>query len=317
MFSRVLVGFDGSPRGRGALALAAALTARDGEVIVCTVQHPRTAHSRVDPSAPRLDLGSAQRSVEQGQAFLREQQTLSHPLVIEAVDVAPALLDTASFHRADLLVLGACHRGRVGQAMLGSVAAAILHDPPCPVAVALGAGEEALTVPRIASIAVGCDAIEQPGPELDLAVRLAGELEPGPELDLAVRLAGELAAALHIVMIADTRVALAVEYGGAVAYPAVVKARRLAAEEGLAKVMAALPSGLSATGEVREGSPSEKLGEVSRGVDLLVLGAHHYGPVDRLMGRSVSAAVRRHAHCPLLVTPLGGEDDPRGRMAEI
>ncbi len=290
MFSRVLVGFDGSPRGRGALALAAALAGRDGEVIVCTVQHPRTASSRVDPSAPRLDLGSAQRSVEQGQAFLREQQTLSHPLVIEALDVAPALLDAASFHRADLLVLGACHRGRVGQAMLGSVAAAILHDPPCPVAVALAACEEVLTVPKIASIAVGCDAIEQPGPELDLAVRLAGEL----------------AAALHIVMIADTRVALAVEYGGAIAYPAVVKARRLAAEEGLAKVMAALPTGLSATGEVREGNPSEKLGEVSRGVDLLVLGAHHYGPVDRLMGRSVSAAVRRHARCPLLVTPLGG-----------
>lgn len=288
MFSRVLVGFDGSPRGRGALALAVALTARDGEVIVCGVRHPRTAGGRVRLSASRPDLSSARRCVEQGRQLVSERRTLSHPLVIDADDVATALLDAASFHKADLLAIGPCHRGRVGQAMLGSVAAAVLHDPPCPVAVALAACDEGLVVPQIAGIAVGCEAVEQPGPELDLAARLAGEL----------------AATLHVVVIADTRVALAVESGAATAYPAVVKARRLAAEEGLAKAMAALPAGLSATGEVREGNPAEKLGEVSRGVDLLVLGAHHYGPVDRLMGRSVSAAVRRHAHCPLLVTPL-------------
>lgn len=298
MFSRVLVGFDGSPHGRGAIALAAALTERDGEVIVCSVQHSRTAGNRVDPSAPRLDLSSAQRCVERGQELLPEQM-LAHPLIIEASDVASALQDAARFHRADLLVLGASHRGRVGQAMLGSVAVEVLHDPPCPVAVAVAAADGEAAAPQIDCIAVGCDVVERPGPELELAVRLAGSL----------------AATLHIVAVADTRVALAVEYGGAVAYPAVIKARRLASEQGLAKVMADLPAIVSATGEVREGSPAEKLVEVSHGVDLLVLGAHHYGPVDRLMGRSVSAAVRRHARCPLLVVPSPGAGYPKNAAA--
>lgn len=290
MFSRVLVGFDGSPHGEAALALAAALTARDGEVIVCCVQSPRTAAGRLDPSTPRLDLAGAQRCVERGRELLPEA-TLGHTLILEAGDVAPALLDAAGFHDAELLVLGSSHRGRAGQAILGSVAVEALHDPPCPVCIAT-VREHAPGEPlRIGSVAVGCDVLDRVGPELDLAVRIASDL----------------GVALHVVAVSDTRVTLAVEHGGAVAYPAVIRARRLASEEGLAAVMASLPAGVSATGEVREGSPVEKLVEVSRGVDLLVLGAHHYGPVERLMGRSVSAAVRRHARCPLLVAPAARE----------
>lgn len=288
MFFRVLVAFDGSPQGSAALALAAALTARDGELLVCAVQHPRSAIGRVDRAAPRLDLAAAERCVERAKELL-PGQALSHPLILEAQDVAGALKDAACFHGVDLIVLGSSHRGRVGQTMLGSVAVEVLHDPPCPVAVATVEEREDLGRTQIASIAVGCEVTDRPGPELGVAVQLAGDL----------------GATLHVVAVADTRVAMAVEYGGAVAYPAVLKARRLESEQGLAKVMAGLPSGLSATGEVREGSPAEKLIEVSRGVDLLVLGAHHYGPVDRLMGRSVSAAVRRRVRCPLLVVPAG------------
>lgn len=288
MFSRVLVAFDGSPQGTAALALAAALSARDGEVLICSVQHPRSARSRVDPAAPRLDALAAKRCVERAKELL-PAQTISHPLILEASDVAGALRDAACFHDVELIVLGSSHRGRLGQTMLGSVAMEMLHDPPCPVAVATVGKQEGVMPTHIGTVAVGCEVADKPGPELAIAVQLAGDLR----------------ATLHVVGVADTRVAMAVEYGGAVAYPAVLKARRLASEEGLAAVMAGLPPSVSATGEVREGSPVEKLVEVSRGVDLLVLGAHHYGPVDRLMGRSISAAVRRRVCCPLLVVPLG------------
>jgi nucleotide-binding universal stress UspA family protein len=57
--------------------------------------------------------------------------------------------------------------------------------------------------------------------------------------------------------------------------------------------------GLAVTGALLEGNPAEAiLGEVERwGADLVVLGAHGYGPVTRRILGSVSHAVALHAAC--------------------
>ena len=56
-----------------------------------------------------------------------------------------------------------------------------------------------------------------------------------------------------------------------------------------------------------EGNPADVLVEQSRELDLLVLGSRAYGPVRHALLGSVSAAVMREAHCPVLVMPRGCE----------
>jgi nucleotide-binding universal stress UspA family protein len=55
--------------------------------------------------------------------------------------------------------------------------------------------------------------------------------------------------------------------------------------------------------EVRDGSVSKALIDVSQGVDLLVMGSRSYGPARRLLLGSVSEAVVRGSHCPVVVLP--------------
>ncbi len=286
MFRSTIVGYDGSRRAQDALALAAALSSRSGGVTACCAHHPQTVAARIDPTEPRLDEVEAERCLAEARE-LAHGWMLTETFAIEAADPAGALLQAAASRGADLLVVGSSHRGRVGRVLLGDVAVRILHEAPCPVAVARVGQRDTSAGVRIASIAVGCDVVE----------------DPGPELALATSLAVELGASLHVVAVAETSVALAAQAGGAMAFPAIVKARRLATEEGLAEVMSSLPKGLSVTGEVREGTPSEKLAEVSHGVDLLVLGSHHYRPLQRLVHRSVADSLARHSSCPILVVP--------------
>ena len=57
-------------------------------------------------------------------------------------------------------------------------------------------------------------------------------------------------------------------------------------------------------GQATYGGPREELEQLSRGVDLLVLGSRAYGPVEHLFHGSISGHVIRHAACPVLVLPL-------------
>lgn len=286
MFHNAIVGYDGSEQAHDALALAAALTDRGGELTACCVHHLERAVDRLDPTEPHMSRGEAERCAREVRELVRGR-IVADAVTIEAVDAAGALQEEARSQGADLLVLGSSHHGPLGRALLGSVTAAALHDPPCPVAIATVGQRDTSAGMRFAGIAVGCDVLE----------------EPDEELRVAVALARRLGAALHIVAVVDTGVAMTAQAGGTMAYPAVLRARRVAAEDGLSKLMTLIPKDVSVTGEVREGKPAEKLVEVTHGVDLLVLGSHHYGALTRLMRRSVASSLTRASDCPLLVVP--------------
>lgn len=237
MFRNAIVGFDGSDQSGDALALAAALTQRGGHITACCVRHLGGAEGLPDMSETRL--GGRVASCEELAAHLPRGSLTTETLTIESADAAHALQRAAERLGADLLCLGSSHRGRLGQALLGSVSLQALHDPPCPVAIATVGRRDAFDHVRIASIAVGCDVLE----------------EPAEEMRVAISLADELGAALHVVAVADTGVALAAHASGAMAYPAILRARRNAAEDGLTKLLEGIPATVSATGEVREESP--------------------------------------------------------------
>jgi len=55
--------------------------------------------------------------------------------------------------------------------------------------------------------------------------------------------------------------------------------------------------------EVARGRPASALLELSRGVDLLVIGSRRWGMVARLVLGSTGEALLHDAECPVLVVP--------------
>ncbi|MFR9730057.1 universal stress protein [Saccharopolyspora sp. MS10] len=138
----VVVGVDGSERGRRALEFAfAEARARGSELVAARARDLATVERF--PVVPPLDfeiqaeLDRARRELDEALAgvegrypgvAVRKEVRCGHPLAV--------LLHLAS--RARLLVVG--HRGAGGFAglLLGSTAAGVLRDAPCPVAIVRG-----------------------------------------------------------------------------------------------------------------------------------------------------------------------------------
>ena len=79
---------------------------------------------------------------------------------------------------------------------------------------------------------------------------------------------------------------------------------RKAGRDALDQVVAGLPAGVRANGELLFGEVVDELSMVAeRGVDLLVCGSRGYGPVRRVLLGTVSSALVRQASVPTLVVP--------------
>ena len=78
---------------------------------------------------------------------------------------------------------------------------------------------------------------------------------------------------------------------------------------------AAAAAGVSATAELRRGDPADEICAAAdeAGADLIVLGAHGWGAMKRLVFGSVSTSVLHHARCPVLVVR---DETAPGRRAE-
>ena len=148
MFEKAIVGVDGRPGGRDAIAIASRLVSPQGGLVLANVH------------AGELRPGDA---VTPGRAA--EERRASHELLereraeagVEAelvsfVATSPGrgLHDLAEERGADLLVVGSCSRGVVGRAMLGDDTRAALNGAPCAVAVAArGYAEHPLPLARV------------------------------------------------------------------------------------------------------------------------------------------------------------------------
>lgn len=129
-----------------------------------------------------------------------------------------------------------------------------------------------------------------------------------PSALLATKEAFELASAtgwpLHVVTVWN--IPISPGYG----YPAlpppleVIKAERQHATDVAEDTVArARDAGLEATYELREGIAAEEICDAAANVaaKLIVLGAHGWGPVKRVLFGSVSTRVLHDAGCPVLV----------------
>jgi nucleotide-binding universal stress UspA family protein len=208
------------------------------------------------------------------------------------VSTSPArgLAELAEEEGVEAVVVGSTHRGPVGRVMSGSTAERLLHGSGCPVAVAPRGYRRHRSKPIEA---IGVAFVDTPD---------------GHE---AVRVAADLAARAHLPLTVYSVIALHRNWlrPEAVQPDATVVPEEInrTYSEPLDRVVAALPDGVRATGELLFGEVVDELSVAAeRDVDLLVCGSRGYGPVRRVLLGTVSAALVRQASVPVLVVPRGG-----------
>lgn len=130
---RLVVGVDGRQGGDDAIALARALSAPNALLTYVHVYGGNSAGGRASATAIPFELQTAE------ELLAGEAGRASGPVNTMTVcdsSVARGLHSAAARCHADVLVIGACHRGALGRAVFGSDAAATAYHAPCAVAIA-------------------------------------------------------------------------------------------------------------------------------------------------------------------------------------
>ena len=157
MFKNVLVGVDGRPNGRDAIALASQLIDPDGKLTLAHVHQGEMAEEIADVRK------------------LLEEERKAANVTAELLSVVSAgpgrgLHEQADKQGADLLVVGSCSHGAFGRAMLGDDTRAALNGAPCAVAIASRGYAEQLK--PLAKVGVGYNG----SPESKAALAMAREI---------------------------------------------------------------------------------------------------------------------------------------------
>jgi nucleotide-binding universal stress UspA family protein len=275
MFKNVLVGVDGRPNGRDAIALASQLTDPDGKLMLAHVHSGdlRPSHA-IAPGLVREEREDSHKLLERERVAANVKADL---LSIVSMSPGRGLHEQAEEQNADLIVVGSCSHGAFGRAMLGDDTRAALNGAPCVVTIASRGYAEHPT--SIAKVGVAYNA----SPESKAALALARELAAPT---------GATVHALEIVSI-PTYV-----YGGLVA-PTIGGM----IEEMLKEANGRMQELPDVEGHAVYGLAGEELAAFGDQVDILVVGSRGYGPVKRLVLGSTSDYLQRHARCSLLVLP--------------
>ena len=292
-FHTIIVGVDGRPGGRDALALAQRLCPVAGGLVAvhayaCESYASGPAEARYESELHAAAEATIADELERA-GIIADAQAV--------VDGGPAraLHRVAEEQRAALIVVGSSHRGPVGRVLAGDVASSTLHGSPCPV--------------LVAPVGYAAD----PGPLATIGVGFDGS--PGSRA--AVVLARDLAVALG----ARLKVLTVIDAPGAwTAYPAWAHdsnadgaAVRDATQASLDALVTAL--GTTVASEILEGRPARELARAAEELDLLVCGSRAGGSLARLLLGSRSGRLVHEASCPVMVLPEGMaehvvQDDP-------
>jgi nucleotide-binding universal stress UspA family protein len=275
MFKNVLVGVDGRPNGRDAVALASRLIDPDGKLTLAHVHggELRPSHA-ISPGVVREERAASEELLEQERAAAG----LSAELVsIAAGNAGAGLHMQAEEQNAELLVVGSSSRSALGRAMLGDDTRAALNGAPC--AVAIAAHGYAQHPAPIAKIGVAYNASQESRGALAAARTLAVQTGAGIYLLQVVSITNYAYSGIVVPDLAGTIEDLLKE-----------------ADDELKKL-----DGVAA-GAVY-GLAGEELAAFGDEVDILLVGSRSYGPVRRLVLGSTSDYLERHARCSLIVLP--------------
>ena len=214
-----------------------------------------------------------------------ETLAVSSPPPARGMKPAAALQDLAETRSTEVIVVGSCHRGGLGRALVGSVGERLLHGAPCAVAVAARGFQD-----RVSSLTA-------------LGVAFDGRRESEAALQLAARVARSNGAPLRLISALEPLqwMHASLSPGYSISW---LDESRKAMHALQAETIARISDGLVIDGVVREGAAADVLTEESeRDLDLLVLGSRGYGPLGRILLGGVSHHVARNAGCSVLIAP--------------
>lgn len=279
-----LVGHDGSARGDDALALSRALAPNDDarRLIVHVIERP----------APDLspNAGFRRGLLEDAEAELAPLRASLHAAeelrVVDAPSVAHGLHALAEECGATLLVVGPSHRGKIGYAVLGTVADRLLHGSPCPVAMA------------IAGFAGSPQAID----------RVVLAYDGSAEAESALAFAGGVAGALHasVDVVCVQMPPAYYDLAGVSGIPPTLL------EEPVKRAAALAARAVEALGAGHVGATAtplwptgDAIAAAAAGADLVVCGSRAYGPLRHVVLGSTGHYVLHHAPCSVVIVPRG------------
>ncbi len=264
LFKNVLVGVDGRPGGRDAIALARLLGDAGAKLTLVFVRSTEIAE----------DVAESEELLERERSAAGLEAELGSVI---ALNPGRGLHEQADRHGADLLVVGSCSRGSFGRAMLSDDTRAALNGAPCAVAVASRGYAEHHT------------AIS------DIGVAYNGSPESKAALVVAKELAADAKATVHALEVLSLPSAA---FGGLVA-PAIGDY----ADEVIKQASQRMRELGDVDGRAVYGIAGEELARFGDELDILVVGSRGYGPLRRLVSGSTSNYLERHARCSLLVLP--------------
>ncbi|HYF25860.1 MAG TPA: universal stress protein [Baekduia sp.] len=263
MTHTILVGARPDAAGRDALALGVDLARLLGaQVDVVGVGPPDGRLPRRSALVGRLEELCADLPADVGLSV----DAVTGPSVLEA------LHDRAVRDRADVLVVGASHRGATGRALRGDLLAELLHRAPCALAVA----PPGQATRQAATVGLAWD----------------GSAEADAALEWAIELAGRGERRLRVLGVLEPR--------HPEGRPLEPEARRR-----LDAVRETAARRAHTELQVLWGEPVALLAGVSRDLGLLVLGSHAPGALSRALHGSVSIEVVRRAACAVLLVAHG------------
>lgn len=268
MFKNVLVGVDGGPNGRDAIALASRLADPDGKLTL--------AHVHIGPGFEAEEPEASKKLLERERAACDVSAGL---ISIMSESPGRGLHQQAEEQSADLLVVGSCSHSAFGRAMLGDDTRAALNGASCAVA--------------IASLGYA----EHPNPIANVGVGYDGSQESKAALAMARQLAASSSAVLHALEV----VSIPTYAYGALMPPAVGDTIDVILKEATGR-MRVLPD---VEARAVYGLTGEELAAFSDQLDILIVGSRSYGPIRRLVLGSTSDYLQRHARSSLLVLPRG------------
>lgn len=263
--STILIGVDRSERSEDAIAFAGQLAAASGAQVIVACAFPDTAaHNYADLRDAALDTAYA---------LSRRLEGVDPRLIsIRSPAGAPAeaLQALAHSERAELIVVGSTHTGRLGRVVPGGTAEKLLSGAPCAVAV----------VPR---------GYRADGGPVRIGVAYDGSAEARAALSAAVALAPAFGAELELIGVAA----------------GVVSPEDGVLQGGLDAAITTVPGEIRTHASLEAGDPAEEIARRSADFDLLVTGSRGYGPLRSVLAGGVSGRLLRAARCPLIVVPRG------------
>jgi len=202
--------------------------------------------------------------------------------VMDSTSVVRGLHELAVATNAELLVLGAHHRGVLERAIRGDTAADVAFTAPCGVVVAQPA--------------------DRSGPPRRIGVAWDQTPAADEALEWAIRFVEAAGGELHILRALDPR-----HREGT--HPGTHDKVRLAAAADEAALR------VQTDAQVLWGDPVPELVKSSHGLDLLVMGSRVHGPVRRMLFGSTSTRVLHESHCPVVILPEGVHANPDSAIA--